>query len=196
VLAPRRVREGGGAPPDHPQAVLRAAADGRGDRDGAARGRPSAVWLQVGEPTKLPGPLTIEAVAVPEASVPLSAFTVIVSTWVVPIGFVADAGVIWMFAFTQVLFALPLPPAAVFAAVAVARVIVTPLTGMFDVAETTVVPVPAEVIVTCVVPSRGVHAVSARDDRVLAVHQGGMGTKNAGVIQFKSEILVAARPRR
>jgi hypothetical protein len=78
----------------------------------------------------------------------LSAFTVIVSTWVVPIGFVAVAGVIWMFAFTQVLFALPLPPAAVFAAVAVARVTVTPLTGMSEAAETTVVPVAAEVIVT------------------------------------------------
>ena len=46
------------------------------------------------------------------------------------------------------MLALPLPPGAVFTAVPVVRVIVTPLTGMFDVAETTVVPVAAEVIVT------------------------------------------------
>jgi hypothetical protein len=44
--------------------------------------------------------------------------------------------------------ALPLPPDAVFAAVPVVRVIVCPLTGMFDVAETTVAPVAFEVIVT------------------------------------------------
>ena len=88
------------------------------------------------------------AVAVPAASVPLIALTVIVSTWFVPTAFVAVAGVIWMFASTQVLFALPLPPAAVFAGVPVVRVIVWPLTGMFEVAETTVVPVAAEVIVT------------------------------------------------
>ena len=43
---------------------------------------------------------------------------------------------------------MPLPPAAVFTAVLVVRVIVRPLTGMFDVAETTVVPATAEVIVT------------------------------------------------
>jgi hypothetical protein len=43
---------------------------------------------------------------------------------------------------------LPLPPAAVFAAVPVVRVIVRPATPMFDVAETTVVPVTAELIVT------------------------------------------------
>jgi hypothetical protein len=54
----------------------------------------------VGEPTKLPGPLTIAAVADPAASVPLSAFTVIVSTWFVPTGLSAVAGVIWMFAST------------------------------------------------------------------------------------------------
>ena len=60
----------------------------------------------------------------------------------------AVAGVIWMFAFTQTLLALPLPPAAVFTAVSVVRVIVWPLTGMSDVAETTVVPSTAEVIVT------------------------------------------------
>ena len=72
----------------------------------------------------------------------------IVSTWFVPTALVAVAGVIWMFAFTQVLFALPLPPAAVFTAVFVVRVIVWPATGMSEVAETTVVPVAAEVIVT------------------------------------------------
>ena len=44
--------------------------------------------------------------------------------------------------------AFPLPPAAVFAAVPVVRVIVCPLTGMSEVAETTVVPVTADVIVT------------------------------------------------
>ena len=57
--------------------------------------------MQLGDPTKLPGPLTIDAVAVcgPASIVPPSAFTVIVSTWFVPVGFVAVAGVIWMFAF-------------------------------------------------------------------------------------------------
>jgi len=40
------------------------------------------------------------------------------------------------------------PPEAVFAAVPVVRVIVTPLTGMPAVAETTVVPVVADTIVT------------------------------------------------
>ena len=71
-----------------------------------------------GEPTKLPGPLTIEAVAVcgPASIVPPIALTVIVSTWFVPTAFVAVAGVIWMFAFTQTFCALPLPPAAVFTA--------------------------------------------------------------------------------
>jgi hypothetical protein len=53
-----------------------------------------------------------------------------------------------MFASTQVFDAFPLPPAVVFAAAPVVRVIVCPLTGMSDVAETTVVPVVAELIVT------------------------------------------------
>ena len=53
----------------------------------------------------------------PASIVPLSALTVIVSMWFVPTAFVAVAGVIWMFASTQVLLALPLPPAAVFTAV-------------------------------------------------------------------------------
>src|SRR6188472_3739183 len=88
------------------------------------------------------------AVAVPAASVPLRPLTVIVRTCVVPVGLTAVGGVIEMFASTQTLLALSLPPAAVFAAVPVVRVIVWPLTGMFDVAETTVVPVAADVIVT------------------------------------------------
>ena len=62
--------------------------------------------------------------------------------------FVAVAGPIWMFAFTHTLLALPLPPAVVLSAVFVARVIVTPATGIPEVAETTVVPVTAELIVT------------------------------------------------
>ena len=47
-------------------------------------------------PTKLPGPLSIVAVAVcvPASIVPLIAFTVIVSTWFVPTGFVSVAGAI------------------------------------------------------------------------------------------------------
>src|SRR5262245_30213269 len=108
------------------------------------------VYVQEGGPTKLPGPLRIWAVAVcgPASIVPPSALTVIVSTWFEPTGFVAFAGVIEMFASTQTLVALPLPPAAVFAAVFVVRVIVWPSTGMSDVAETTVVPTALEVIVT------------------------------------------------
>ena len=111
---------------------------------------PPPVYVQVGEPTKLPGPLTIDAVAVcgPASNRPPTAFTVTVSTWFFPTGLIADGGVIWMFASTHTFSALPLPPAAVFAAVAVVRVIVTPLTGISDVADTTVVPTTAEVIVT------------------------------------------------
>ena len=84
----------------------------------------------------------------PASIVPPSALIVIVRTWFEPTTFVAFAGVIWMFALTQSLLALPLPPAAVFTAVLVVRVIVWPLTGMSEVAETTVVPTAAEVIVT------------------------------------------------
>ena len=92
----------------------------------------------------MPGPLTIDAVqcAGRRSIVPSIALIVIVSTWFVPTAFVAVAGVIWMFASTQSLLALPLPPAAVFTAVLVVRVIVWPLTGMSDVAETTVVRRP------------------------------------------------------
>jgi hypothetical protein len=66
----------------------------------------------------------------------------------VPVGFVADPGEIWMFASTHVFDALPLPPEAVFAAVPVVRVIVTPFTGIPAVAETTVVPAAFDEIVT------------------------------------------------
>src|SRR5262245_35556480 len=88
------------------------------------------------------------AVCEPASSVPPIAFTVIVNTWLLPTGFVSVAGVIWMFASTQTLFAFPLPPAVVLTAVFVVRVIVWPLTGMSDVAETTVVPTAADVMVT------------------------------------------------
>jgi hypothetical protein len=111
---------------------------------------PPPVYVQLGLPTKLPGPLKMLAVAVcgPASIAPLTALTAIVRTWFVPTGFVAVAGVISMFAFTHVLLALPLPPAAVFTAVFVARVTVWPLTGMSDVADTTVVPTAFDVIVT------------------------------------------------
>ena len=62
--------------------------------------------MQEGEPTKLPvvlGGVRMLAVAVPLASTPPpTAFTVIVSTCVVPIGLVAFCGVIWMNASTTV----------------------------------------------------------------------------------------------
>src|SRR5690242_5489091 len=53
--------------------------------------------------------LAIEAVAGcgPASIVPPRAFTVIVSTWFVPTGLFAVAGVIWMLAFTNVLTASP-----------------------------------------------------------------------------------------
>src|SRR5262245_22143587 len=88
------------------------------------------------------------AVAVPDATLPDRKSAVNVSTWFVPTGLFAIAGVMLMFASTQFLLAFPLPPEAVFAAVPVVRVIVWPLTPMFDVAETTVVPTAFDVIVT------------------------------------------------
>src|SRR5262245_22468789 len=88
------------------------------------------------------------AVCVPGSIVPPTAVTVIVSAWFVPTGFVAVAGVIDVFVSTQTVPALPLPPAAVLTAVSVVRLIVLPLIGMSEVAETTVVPAVAEVIVT------------------------------------------------
>ena len=63
----------------------------------------------------------------------------------------AVPGVMLMLASTHVLLALSLPPAAVLSAVPVVRVIdtVPPLvTGMLEVAETTVVPVAVDVITT------------------------------------------------
>src|SRR3954454_21680696 len=48
----------------------------------------------------------------------------------------------------QFLTAFPLPPAAVFTAVLVVRVIDWPLTEMFDVADTVVVPAANDVMVT------------------------------------------------
>src|SRR5262245_12823305 len=104
----------------------------------------------------VPGPLVIVTVQ----TVPFGALLNVtpsgdtltwqVSTWFVPTAFVAVAGVSWMFASgcSHTFDAFPLPPEAVFAAVPVVRVIVTPLTGMFDVACTTVVPATLEVIVT------------------------------------------------
>jgi hypothetical protein len=106
--------------------------------------------VHVFPPTKEPGPDTIDAVAVcgPASIVPLSAFTVMVSTWLAPSAFAAVAGVMLMFASTQFFDAFPEPPDAVFCAEPVVRVMTTPLTGIFEVAETTVVPGVAEVIVT------------------------------------------------
>src|SRR5262249_40808894 len=109
---------------------------------------PPPTYVQVGLPTNEPGPDTIDAVAVcgPASIVPPIAFTVIVSTWFEPTALVAVGGVIWMFAFTHTLAALSLPPGP--GLVAVVRVIVCPLAGMSAVADTTVVPTEAEVIVT------------------------------------------------
>ena len=86
------------------------------------------------------------AVAEPPPAVMLApiVFTVIVNVWFVPTALVAVAGVIWMFASAQVLLAGPLLAAVP----SVVRVSELPATGMFDVAETTVVPCVAEVITT------------------------------------------------
>jgi len=61
---------------------------------------------------------------------------------------VAVAGVIPMFAFTQALLALSLPPAAMLPGVPVVRVSDPPPVGMAEVAETTVVPIALDVITT------------------------------------------------
>src|SRR5262249_25572976 len=53
-----------------------------------------------------------------------------------------------MFASTHAFCAFPEPPAAVFTAVPVVRVIAPPAPGLFEVAWTPAVPTPAEVIVT------------------------------------------------
>ena len=92
--------------------------------------------------------ITVPSGAFVKPPEPSFTFTCPVRVWFVPARFDAVAGVIWMFASTQVLLALPEPPEAVFCAVPVVRVIVTPLTGMSEVAWTTVVPAVAELIVT------------------------------------------------
>src|SRR5262245_53838934 len=87
------------------------------------------------------------AVAVPPPApmVPFTALTVMVSVWFVPTALVPVGGLIWMFASTQVLVAGPLLPAVP----SVVRITVPSLvSGMFDVADTTVVPVTADVMVT------------------------------------------------
>jgi len=56
--------------------------------------------------------------------------------------------VVAILASVQVVLELELPPDDVFAAVPVVRVIVCPLTDISEVADTTVVPSTAEVIVT------------------------------------------------
>src|SRR5262249_4516867 len=109
------------------------------------------VYVQDGLPTKLPGPDTIEAVAVcgPASIVPLIAFTVIVSTWFVPTALVAVGGVIWMFAFTHTFCASsesPTWPSPV------SRCNEMPLTSTSVLARTTEVPVAADVITTSHVP--------------------------------------------
>jgi hypothetical protein len=112
---------------------------------------PPAVVHGFGAPS-VPGPEAIEKViCVPSGAgtkpPPGFTFTCAVNVCVAPTRFV-PFGVIWMFASTHVLLALPDPPDAVFCAVPVVRVTTTPLTGMSDVAETTVVPGVEEVIVT------------------------------------------------
>ena len=72
----------------------------------------------------------------------------IVRTWFVPTALVAVAGLIAMFASTHFFDALPPPPAVVFTAVAVVRVIACPSTVIVEVAETVDVPVVVLVIVT------------------------------------------------
>jgi hypothetical protein len=106
--------------------------------------------VQLGEPTKLPGPDTIDAVAVcgPASIVPLIAFTVIVSTWLWLISFVAVGGLIWMFASTQTLVAGPELPAVPF----VVRFRTMPLTVTVVDAFSVEVPAVAEVIVTVQLP--------------------------------------------
>ena len=67
-------------------------------------------------------------------------------------GYMGEWLALWMSVRTvssaQFLLALPLPPAVVLTAVPVVRVMTCPATGMFDVAETTVVPTAAELITT------------------------------------------------
>src|SRR5207249_200565 len=53
----------------------------------------TTLFRSVGDPTKLPGPLVILAVAVPLPSVVPTAVTVMVSVWLVPTALAAVAGV-------------------------------------------------------------------------------------------------------
>ena len=100
--------------------------------------------------------MTVPVGAGTAAGVP-AAFATVASSWttvpaatVVPVTSVPAAlrTFVTIVESAQFLLAFPLPPAAVLAGVPVVRVIVWPPTGMFDVAETAVVPVAAEVIVT------------------------------------------------
>src|SRR5262249_37906087 len=111
---------------------------------------PPPTYVHWFEPTKLPGPDTIVAVAVcgPASIVPLSAFTVIVSTWFAPTGFVAVAGLMLMFPSTHVLVAGPeLSPAP-----SVFRDRGMPSTVTEACALTTVAPVVDEVSVIWQLP--------------------------------------------
>jgi hypothetical protein len=90
-----------------------------------------------------------------DAGVPAVLVTVASSWTTVPAGtvlvmslFDGSRTLVAMLESAQFLLAFPLPPEEVFAAVPVVRVIVCPLAGMPEVAETTVVPAIAEVIVT------------------------------------------------
>src|SRR5262249_39481573 len=100
----------------------------------------------------LPGPLPMLAVAVPPPAsmVPFTALTVIVSVWFVFTALVAAAGVMWMFASTHVLLAglLLTRPLGVELPSVVRDTEPSPASGMSEVADTTVVPVTADVITT------------------------------------------------
>jgi hypothetical protein len=71
-----------------------------------------------------------------------------VTDWLVMSPWLASWTCVSTLALCHTLLALPLPPAAVLAAVAVVRVMTWPSTGMSEVADTTVVPTLAEVMVT------------------------------------------------
>src|SRR5262245_40341580 len=85
------------------------------------------------------------AVAVPLPSMVPTAVTVIVRVWLVLTALVAVAGVIAIVASAHVLLAGPLLPAVPFV---VRENDPSPVSGMLEVAETTVVPVVEEVITT------------------------------------------------
>jgi len=85
------------------------------------------------------------AVAVPLPGVMVAVVTVMVTVWFDPTGFVAVAGVIAILASTHALLAGPLLPAVPL----VVRVTEPlPVSGMSDVADTTVVPVAFDVMTT------------------------------------------------